>query len=87
MLSTLYTTEERMARTKIREVAEQHQFNASSLSRKADLAYGTVWQLWNDPARDVSLRTLEKLATALGVPVTDLIDDQPPGDNARHGTP
>jgi transcriptional regulator with XRE-family HTH domain len=78
MLSTIYTPEDRMARTKIREVAERKNFNASNLSRKADLAYGTVWQIWNDPQRDVSLRTLEKLATALGVPVTALIEDEQP---------
>jgi DNA-binding Xre family transcriptional regulator len=77
MLSTIYTPEGRMARTKIREVAENKNFNASSLSRKADLAYGTVSQIWNDPKRDVSLRTLEKLAMALGVSVADLIDDEP----------
>jgi DNA-binding Xre family transcriptional regulator len=78
MLSTHYTLENHMARTKIREIAESKNFNASSLSRRADLAYGTVHQLWNDPSRDVSLRTLEKLATALGVTVVDLIEDEPP---------
>ncbi len=82
MLPTIYTSGNRMARTKIREIAELKNFNASSLSRRADLAYGTVWQIWNDPSRDVSLRTLEKLADALGVSVTDLIEDDQPQANA-----
>ncbi len=83
MLATPYTTEKHMARTKIREIAEAKKFNASSLSRRADLAYGTVWQIWNDPARDVSLRTLEKIAAALGVPVSDLIEEQPQSDMSK----
>ncbi len=78
MLAASYTRENCMARTKIREIAESKNLNASSLSRRADLAYGTVWQIWNDPTRDVSLRTLEKIAAALGVSVADLIEDEHP---------
>jgi transcriptional regulator with XRE-family HTH domain len=80
MLSTTYTgltTGETMPRVRIREIAEAKGLDVAKLSRRADLAYGTVWQLWNDPERDVSIKTLGKLAEALGVPLTSLIEDDP----------
>ena len=64
-----------MARTRIKEVAEAQGLDIAKLSRRADLAYKTVWEIWNNPDRDVSLRTLEKLADALGVPVVHLIEN------------
>ncbi len=81
MLPSTYTLEDRMARIKIREIAESQNLDVAKLSRRADLAYGTVWQLWNDPNRDVSIKTLEKIATALGVSVKALIEDEPTTSN------
>ena len=62
-----------MARLQVREVAQAKGLDIAKLSRRADLAYKTVWQLWNDPDKDVSIKTLEKLADALEVTVNDLI--------------
>lgn len=70
-----------MARLRVREVAEAKGLDIAKLSRRADLAYKTVWQLWNDPDKDVSIKTLGKLADALGVPINDLIDSN--GDRPR----
>ncbi len=67
---------EPMARVRIREIAESKGLDVAKLSRRSDLAYGTVWQLWNDPDRDVSIKTLGKIADALGVRVTDLIEEE-----------
>lgn len=81
MLSTTYsveTTGELMTRVHIREIAEAKGLDVAKLSRRADLAYRTVWQLWNNPDRDVSIKTLGKLAEAMGVRVTDLIEDDTP---------
>ena len=80
MLPAVYTprtTGELMARVRIRELAEAKGLDVAKLSRRADLAYRTVWQLWNDPDRDVSIKTLSKIAEALGVRVTELIEDEP----------
>ncbi len=74
MLSATYTGET-MPRVRIREVAEAKGLDIAKLSRRADLAYRTVWELWRDPDRDVSIKTLGKIAEALGVPVTDLIEN------------
>ena len=74
MLSATYTGET-MPRVRIREVAEAKGLDIAKLSRRADLAYRTVWELWRDPDRDVSIKTLGKIAGALGVPVADLIEN------------
>ncbi len=67
-----------MARINIRQPAEAQGLDISKLSRKSNISYKTVWELWNNPDRDVSIRTLEKIAAALGMPVRELIqDDQP----------
>lgn len=66
-------------RLRIKEVAEKQGFNASQLSRRADLSQPTVYRLWHNPYQIVSTDTLTKLAKALKVRVTDLIDEQ--GDN------
>jgi DNA-binding Xre family transcriptional regulator len=81
MLPTAYPAGamgEPMARVRIREIAESKGLDVAKLSRRADLAYGTVWQLWNDPDRDVSFKTLGKIADALGVRITDLIEEDEP---------
>ncbi len=78
MLPATYPIEitgEPMTRVRIREIAEEKGLDVAKLSRRADLAYRTVWQLWNDPDRDVSIKTLGKIADALGVRVSDLIED------------
>jgi transcriptional regulator with XRE-family HTH domain len=64
-----------MARTRIREIAEAKGLDIAKLSRRSDVSYKTVWELWNNPDRDVSLRTLEKIAGALDVSVAHLIEN------------
>lgn len=76
-----------MTRLRVREVAEAKGLDISKLSRRADLAYKTVWQLWNDPDKDVSIKTLGKLADALGVTVNDLIGPSFEEQPAKEGRP
>ena len=64
-----------MGRLRIKEVAEAQGLDIAKLSRRADLAYRTVWQLWNEPDRDVTINTLQKLADALGVSIHALIEN------------
>jgi transcriptional regulator with XRE-family HTH domain len=78
MLYSAYTPiQERagMTRLLIREVAEAKGLDIAKLSRRADLAYRTVWQLWNEPERDVTIGTLKKLADALNVSIHALIEN------------
>ena len=64
-------------RLKVRETAELKGYNISTLSRKSDVGLSTVRRLWHDPYRHVDFYVLERLAKALGVPVTELIEDVP----------
>lgn len=64
-------------RFKVREIAEQKGFNISTLSRRADVGLSSVRRLWHDPYRHVDFDVLERLAKALQVPVTALIEDVP----------
>jgi Cro/C1-type HTH DNA-binding domain len=43
----------------------------------ADINLKTMQAIWHNPQHDASLKTLDKIAKALGVPVTALIEDVP----------
>lgn len=64
-----------MVRLKVREIAEQKGYNMSSLARKADIGFSTVKRIFQNPYREVTTTTLEKLAKALEVPTAELIED------------
>ena len=64
-------------RLKIREVAQAKKMSRTRLSRLADTNYKTINALWNDPYREVTTTTLDKIAKALAVPVTDLLEQVP----------
>lgn len=61
-------------RLKVKEVATRQHLTRAALARRADLTYETVFKLWNDPYRDVSLMTLVKIAQVLQVDVSDLYE-------------
>ncbi|MFL5626461.1 MAG: helix-turn-helix domain-containing protein [Ktedonobacteraceae bacterium] len=62
-----------MVRLKVKEVAEEKGFTMSGLSRRSDVSLKTVRRIWRDPYSVTTTDTLEKLATALGVTIADLI--------------
>ena len=64
-----------MIRLKVKEIAVAKGISMTRLSRLADTNYKTIKAIFDDPYREVSSRTLEKLAKALEVRVTDLIDE------------
>jgi transcriptional regulator with XRE-family HTH domain len=63
-----------MARLKVKEVAEAKGFNIASLSRRSDVSMKTVRRLWRRPESVTTTDTLERLATALGVTIAELIE-------------
>ena len=69
-----------MLRLRIKEVAEERGYNMSSLSRKSDVSFKTVKRLWKDPYQTANTDTLERLATALGVDVRELLETVPEDD-------
>jgi DNA-binding Xre family transcriptional regulator len=70
-----------MIKLKVREIADARRINMAKLSRMADVNYNTIRAIYDNPNRDVAVTTLEKIAKALKVEVTDLYeiipDDEP----------
>ncbi len=64
-----------MLRLRVKEVAQEKGFGQGRLARAADTAINTVRNIYRDPYREVTTTTINKLAKALDVPVTALIED------------
>lgn len=69
-----------MIQLKVKEVAESKHISMAKLSRMADLNYGTIRAIYENPNRDVAVTTLEKIARALKVNVPDLYEILPDDD-------
>jgi putative transcriptional regulator len=64
-------------RWRVRELAEPERWSARKLAEAADLAYGTVWPIWNGKAKRVDLETLDALCRVLKVEPGDLLRREP----------
>jgi putative transcriptional regulator len=63
-----------MLRLRIKEVLAEKKMSQSKLSQKAEVSLNTIQELIHDPYRDIKLSTLDKIAQALGVAITDLYE-------------
>ena len=61
-------------RLKVKELASERGLSQGILSRKGNVDLKTIQRLYRDPYRDVSISTAVKIAWALEVPLTDLIE-------------
>ena len=66
-----------MTHLRVREIAEQKGLNITTLSRRAELAYTTAHALWHNRAEQFQRKTLDRVATALGVTVSELFGGYP----------
>ncbi len=64
-----------MIKQRIKEVAEAKGISQGKLSRMADVGYSTIRRIFDDPYYSVNFSTLERIAKALEVPATDLIEE------------
>ncbi len=64
-----------LARLRVREVAEAKGVSMGLLSRKSNVTLAAIRKVWRDPHHDISFKTLEKIAAALEVPVSSLIEN------------
>lgn len=62
---------------KVKEVAQAKGVSMRKLSIRGGMTYRTVLNVWRNPKHDVSLVTLDKIATVLGVRICDLYDRVP----------
>ena len=60
---------------RVRELGEQQGFNITTLSRKAELAYSTAHALWQGNVAQLNIKTLDRVAHALSLPVSELFGD------------
>jgi transcriptional regulator with XRE-family HTH domain len=63
-----------MIRLKVREEAEKQGLNMAQLARKADIDQRTLRRIYRDPTQEISTVVLDKLARALGVPPSNLLE-------------
>lgn len=66
-----------MIRLKIREIAAEKKISMRKLSKSADIAYNTLRTIYRDPYRQITTGTLDRLAKALGVDASELIESVP----------
>ena len=66
-----------MTYLRVKELAEGQGLNILTLSQKTQLAYSTVLGLWHDRTDQLNRKTLDRLAIALGVRVSDLFGGEP----------
>ena len=66
-----------MVRLHVKEIAEAKGFNMSSLSRASDVSFNTIKRIFRNPYKEVTTTTLKRIARALEVPTSELIEDVP----------
>ncbi len=66
-----------MTYLRIRELAEGQGLNITTLGRRAELAYSTAHALWHGDVAQLNIKTLDRVARALGVRVADLFGGEP----------
>ena len=64
-------------RLKVKEVAVSKGVSMTRLHIKSEVAYNTIRRIFRDPYAEVTTTTLARLAEALEVSTTDLIEDVP----------
>ncbi|MBE3559894.1 MAG: helix-turn-helix transcriptional regulator [Ktedonobacteraceae bacterium] len=64
-----------MLRLRVKEVAEAKGFSMTKLSHRTEISYNTIKGIFRNPYRTVNTNTLIRIANALNVPTTELIED------------
>jgi transcriptional regulator with XRE-family HTH domain len=59
----------------LRDIAESQGFTPATLARAAGVHPQTVRAYWKNPSRNIRLKMLTKLARALNVSVTQLVEE------------
>lgn len=75
--------ERMIMRLRVQEVARQKGFTMGKLRRAAGISHNTLRTMYKNPYRHVNSATLDKLATALGVDVSELVESVDENDAGR----
>ena len=66
-----------MLRLRVREVAREKKLSMNKLSQISQVSYHVIQDIYKNPFRIVTTDTINRIAKALDVPVTELIEDVP----------
>lgn len=66
-----------MLRLRVKEVAQAKKMSMNKLSQLSQVSYHVVQDIYRNPLRIVSTDTINRLAEALDVPATELLEDVP----------
>ena len=66
-----------MLRLRVKEVAQSKHWTMTRLQRVADINLKTIQVIWHNPYHSAAFSTLDKIAKALDVPTTELLEDVP----------
>ena len=66
-----------MLRLRVKEVAQEKHMSMHKLSLKSEVSYHVIRGIFNDPFKIINTDTLNRIAEALEVPVTEIIEDVP----------
>ena len=70
-------------RLRVKEVAKAKGFTMGKLRRTANVSHNTLRTMYKDPYKQVLSSTLDKIATALGVDVSELVESVEEEDGSR----
>jgi DNA-binding Xre family transcriptional regulator len=70
-------------RLKVKGVAQQKGVSQGKLSRSSDVDIKTIKRIYRDPMTIVTTETLGKIATALNVDASELIENAPDENQAK----
>jgi len=68
---------------KVKEAAQQKGVSQGRLSRLSDVDIKTIKRIYRDPMTIVTTETLGKIATALNVDASELIENAPDENEAK----
>lgn len=73
-----------MTKLRIEAIAKSKGISQAKLSRLADVGMSTIQRLYhNEDASHTTVYTLQKIATALGVSVAELFEEEKPTDTSK----
>ncbi len=64
-----------MLRLRVKEIAQAQKLSMNMLSHRSEVSYNVIKSIYRNPYRAMSTETINKIAKALGVPATDLLED------------
>ena len=64
-----------MVRIRLKEILQEKDISMSKLSRMSDISFSTISRIINDKNYSPTLSTLERIARALDIPISDLYEE------------